>query len=228
MILRKILMLDDGNISESIEGITRKLRREGIQIQIEVLNPQDQKFKKETSSGNFEIDFEKIKHEITENHSSIKYDVVACDFNFASDKLNGYELIRWLINQSSSNNFVFRKAKFVCYSSEENKFKDHIVNNNELIKLIKLNIHAFYQRRNIVDDISALVKKINNQFSMSNHLETRLNEMPDLKFQNIYPNFKNKTLYEISEEINKDTHHGQAFQKYFVDLTYAHILELNK
>ena len=63
---------------------------------------------------------------------------------------------------------------------------------------------------------------------MSEHLKTRLNEMPDLNFQNIYPNFKNKTLYEISEEINKDTHHGQAFQKYFVDLTYAHILELNK
>lgn len=228
MMLKKILMLDDGNISESIEGITKKLRREGIEIQIEVINPQDPKFKTENSSGNFEIDLEKIQNEITENHKSVKYDVIACDFNFASETLNGYELIRWLINHSKSNNFVFKKAKFVCYSSEENKFKDHIVHNDELIKLIKLNIHAFYQRKNIVDDISTLVKKINNQFSMSEHLKTRLNEMPDLNFQNIYPNFKNKTLYEISEEINKDTHHGQAFQKYFIDLTYAHILELNK
>ncbi|AYA03193.1 hypothetical protein BEN74_10360 [Acinetobacter sp. WCHAc010034] len=228
MILRKILMLDDGNISESIEGIERKLRREGIQIHIQVLNPQDHKFKTEVSSGNFEIDFDKIKKEITENHKSIKYDVVACDFNFSSDTLNGYMLIQWLINIANTNQFPFRKAKFVCYSSEENKFKDHIIHNDELIKLIKLNIHAFYQRKNLVDDISALVKKINNNFSMSEHLKMRLNEMPDLKFQKIYPNFKNKTLYEISEEINKESHHGLSFQKYFVDLTYAHIIELNK
>lgn len=228
MILRKILLLDDGNISESIEGIERKLRKEGIQIQIEVINPQDHKFKTEISSGNFEIDFDKIKSEINEHHKSTKYDVVACDFNFASKTLNGYELIRWLINQSKSSHFVFRKAKFVCYSSEENKFKDHIIDNEELFKLIKLNIHAFFHRQNLVDEISALIKKIHSNFSISEHLKNRLDEMPDLEFKNVYPPFKGKKLQYISEQINQDSFHAKEFQKYFIDLTYAHILDLNK
>ena len=228
MTLRKILMLDDGNISESIEGIARKLRREGIEIQIEIINPQDHKFKTETPSGSFEIDFDKIKNEINEHHKAITYDVVACDFNFASNTLNGYELIRWLINQSNSQHFLFRKAKFVCYSSEENKFKDHILDNDELFKLIKLNIHAFYHRKNLVNDITALVKKINSNFSMSDYLKIRLEEMPDLEFKNVYPPFKGKNLQYISEQINQDSHHAKKFQKYFIDLTYAHILDLNK
>lgn len=228
MKLRKILMLDDGNISESIEGIKRKLRKEGIEIIIEVINPQDHKFKTELSSGTFEIDFNKIKKEITEHHKSTRYDVVACDFNFASSTLNGYELIRWIINQSNSSHFLLRKAKFVCYSSEENKFKNHIIQNEELFKLIKLNIHAFFHRQNLVDEIAALIKKINSNFSISEHLRSRLEEMPELEFKNVYPPFKGKNLHYISEQINQESFHSKEFQKYFIDLTYAHLIDLNK
>ncbi len=227
MILKKILMLDDGDISQTIENIRGKLRRVGFDISVDVINPQDFIFKSQMG-GKLEIDFDKIKNHINDNYKNEKYDIVACDFSFSSEKLNGYDLIRWVINNSRSSGFKFRNAKFVCYSGEEDKFKEHIINNNELIKLIKLNIHAFYKRDDLVDELSVLVKKVADNFSASEYFKCLLEQEADREFKNIYPNFSGKKLGEIANEIDSDTYHGKEFQKYMAELTYAHILELNK
>lgn len=227
MILKKILMLDDGDIGQTIESIRAKLRRIGFDISVDIINPQGSEFKSEIGDK-LEIDFDKIKTHITENYKDIKYDIVACDFSFSSNTLNGYELIRWVINTSKSGGFKFRNAKFVCYSGEEDKFKEHIINNDELIKLIKLNIYAFYKRDDLVNELSSLVRKMAESFSASEYFKALLEQESDREFKNIYPQFNGKKLGEIASEIDNDSHHGVAFQKYMADLTYSHILELNK
>ncbi|MHC6803357.1 hypothetical protein ACYTR9_23740, partial [Vibrio antiquarius] len=153
MNIKKILFLDDGNINQTITNVRTKVKRFGFDIDVDILNPQDQKYKTNFEDG-IEIDFDKIKEDIKLTYKDKKYDVVACDFSFSSKKLNGYELIRWVINESKSSNFMFKKAKFICYSSEENKFKRHIIDNDELTKLIKLNIYAFFKRDNLVSDLT--------------------------------------------------------------------------
>lgn len=223
---KKILFIDDGNVEQIIASVTQKVRREGIELIVEVINPQSSKYLS-CVGVDYKIDFEKIKDDIDNNFSTKVFDIVACDFNFANDDLNGYELIRWIINQSKSKGFSFRNANFICYSSEENKFCEHIIKNEELIKLIKLNIHAFYKREHLVGELVALLKKINTEFSMSKHMQELLENEPDRVFRNIYPNFKSKTLAEIAKEIERGSHHGKEFQKYLIELTYAHILELN-
>ncbi|MCG9597771.1 hypothetical protein L1D15_13700 [Vibrio sp. Isolate25] len=227
MNIKKVLFLDDGNINQTITRIRDKVKRLGFDICADVINPQDQKYKS-NFDGVIEIDFSKIKKDVTDNYKENRYEIVACDFSFASEKLNGYELIRWVINESKSSNFAFKKAKFVCYSSEENKFKEHILRNDELTKLIKLNIHAFYKRDNLVNDMSALLKKINSEFSMSEHLATMLEDEPQRVFNNVYPPLKGKSFNEIASEIQKDSHHGQRFQKHLSELVYAHIIDLNQ
>ena len=220
-------MLDDGDISQTIERIRGKLRRIGFDILVDIINPQDQKYKSQVGDK-LEIDFDKIKSDISSNYKNHKYDIVACDFSFSSETLNGYELIRWIINSSRSNGFKFRNAKFICYSSEDDKFKEHIINNNELIKLIKLNIHAFYKRDDLVNELSSLVKKLAESFSASEYFKNLLEQEENREFKNIYPQFIGKKLGEIAQEIDNDSHHGIEFQKYMTELTYAHILELNK
>ncbi|HHP0395823.1 hypothetical protein [Acinetobacter baumannii] len=224
MTLKKILMLDDNNVDLITTNIKSKCKRLGIDVEIFILNPKDSKFICQTTG---DIDPSKVKEEITQLHKNIKYDIVACDFNFASQSLNGYELIKWLINESKGKKFSFKKAKFICYSSEEDKFTQQIIANDEIIKLIRLNIYAFYKREKLVSEISTLINNIHNNFSPSEHLQQKLNESPDLVFKYVYPPYKGKTLNQISDEIEKDTHHSREFQKHIIDLTYAHIIELN-
>ncbi|HBC7430872.1 TPA: hypothetical protein KEY68_003166 [Providencia rettgeri] len=224
MKLMKILILDDNNIEQTIDRITTTLKRFGIELHVDIINPQNHIFKGE----NNDIDFLKIQKHIEENHKNKKYDVISCDFSFSSESLNGYLLIKWIINSAKSKNYRFKNAKFICYSGEENKFKDFVLKNDEIFKLIKLNIHAFYKRDNLSEELTGLLKRISENYSPKSHLVELLNKEPEKKFQYIYPKFEDKKLGEIASEIDRDTHHGIEFQKYMTELTYSHILELNK
>lgn len=225
---KKILFIDDSDISENIGTITRKLKAKGYELQAEILNPKDQRFQEQNdNTGKLEANFNKIKEELKESHFSIRYDVVACDFCFANDQLNGYEVIKWLINKSKTDRATIRKSLFVSYSGEEEKFTDNIIKNHELIKLIKLNIYAFFTRTNLSDELSKLLLRETEILNLSNIIRDELEKHSNYEFKNIYPKFEGRSLGEVAREIENDSHHGIAFQKYMVELTVAHILDLN-
>lgn len=224
MTLKKIFMIDDNNVDQIITNIKSKSKRKGIDVEFFLLNPKESQFIDPTTN---DIDPLKVRQSVIDNHKNIRYDIIACDFNFLSNSLNGYELIKWLINVSKGENFSFKRAKFICYSSEEDKFTQQIIRNEEIIKLIRLNIYAFFKREKLVQELTTLIYNLHNKFSPTEHLQKRLNESPDLEFKYIYPPYKGKTLNQISDEIDCDTHHSREFQKHIMDLTYAHIVELN-
>jgi len=49
----------------------------------------------------------------------------------------------------------------------------------------------------------------------------------DMKFSTGYSNFLGKTLGEIADEINRDTHHGKRFVAEIIEKAVAHMIELN-
>jgi hypothetical protein len=226
---KKVLFIDDGNLDEIITRTTQRLKREGYTLTAVIVNPQDQAYQiKQKDSDNFHIDFTELKSVLSGEHCSVGYDVVACDFNFANDPLNGYDVISWLINDSKSKKLRIRKAKFICYSSEEHKFSANFKNSKDLIKLIKTKIDAFYKRDSMSNDLPALLLKKEETINLSNHFKELLEENSDLVFKNTYPKFENKTLGEIATEIEKDSYHGNEFQKFLVELTIAHLIDLNR
>ncbi len=229
MKLKRILFIDDSSeIKGNIDTINLKLRKKGYELEAHILNPKEHKFQKRNDvTGKLEADFDKIKSELKEKHFPIRYDVVACDFCFANDVLNGYEVIKWLINTSNGDRATIRKSLFVSYSGEEDKFTSNIINNHELIKLVKLNIHAFYTRPILSNELAKLLIKEDDILNLSNVIRDELEKHKDYEFKNIYPKFNGKSLGYIAKEIENDSCHGIAFQKYMVELTVAHILELN-
>jgi len=229
MKLKKILFIDDGDISSNIETITRNLKNKGFEVQANILNPKEQRFQIHNEESNqLEADFGLIKAELSEKHFSIRYDLVACDFCFANDKLNGYEIIKWLINTSKGQKATIRNAIFISYSGEEGKFTKNIIENHELIKLIKLKIHSFYTRdNNLSNALSKLLLKEAETLNLSNIIRDELEKYADYNFKNIYPKFQGKTLGDVAREIESDSHHGMEFQKHMVELTVAHILDMN-
>jgi uncharacterized membrane protein YheB (UPF0754 family) len=229
MKLKKVLFIDDSKeIFGYIETITRKIKSKGYELQADILNPTDLKFQVlNHSSGKLEASFPKIKDELTQAHFSQRYDVVACDFCFSNEELNGYDVIKWLINESNGKRATIRKSLFVSYSGEEDKFTNNIIKNHELIKLVKLKIHSFFTRTSLSNELSKLLTKEDEVLNLSNLIRDELEKHSDHHFKSIYPKFEGKSLGEVAREVESDSIHGIAFQKYMVELTVAHILDLN-
>jgi uncharacterized membrane protein YheB (UPF0754 family) len=225
---KKILFIDDEDVSENIITIRRNLKRAGFDLQTTVVNPRCEEFLyRNDETGKLETDFRKLQDSLIQNNFPIRYDVVACDFNFAKDPLNGYEVIRWMINTSNGEGATIRKALFVSYSSVEENFTENIIKNDELIKLIRLKIHSFYSRPRLSNELSKLLLKEAQNLNLSDQIRDELERYKEYTFKNTYPKFEKKTLGEIALEVEKDSHHGMEFQKYIIQLTIAHILELN-
>lgn len=225
---KKVLFIDDDDVSDNIDTITRNIRSSGYELHATVINPIDQYFlRKNPDSGLLEADFSVLKAELETNHFSLRYDVVACDFNFSKDPLNGYDVLKWIINTSNTKRATIRKSLFVSYSSEKDKFVENFLNSDELIKLIKLNIHSFYNRPQLSRELSRLLLREAQSLDLSNLIRDELEKYKECKFKNIYPKFEGKTLGDIAIEVENDSYHGMEFQKYMIELTVAHILDLN-
>lgn len=231
---KKVLIIDDGDITNIIGKLASNLHQKGIRLDLEKIDLGDHKYKKLVQSDDLNkpneylLDFESIKTDILENHMNTKYDLVACDFNFSNDTLNGYEVIKWIKNTAEGNNKRIKKAKFISYTSEEHKLKDHLFRNEDIGKIFRLKLDDFFTRANLADRAASLLIKENKSANISNYLTSELENYSELKFNSVYPKFENKTFSEIAHEIDKETHHGQEFQKTMIDLTVAHMIDLNK
>ncbi|MBL1386685.1 MAG: hypothetical protein COA35_018655 [Colwellia sp.] len=224
---KKILIIDDGDVEQIVQRITAKLRRKGIELQADILNVNDVQFKKNDGEGQI-IDFEKIKRELKKVYFPKRYDIVLCDFSYGHDPLNGYEVIKWLINESKNQKAKLRHSIFISYSSEEDKFKREIFDNQSLIKLIRLDIHDFYDRDKLTENIPRLIVKLDKALNYRLHFISMLEHNPDFVIKNGYPPFCGKKLKDVAKEIELESEQGQEFQKELFQLTYAHIVELNE
>ena len=54
-----------------------------------------------------------------------------------------------------------------------------------------------------------------------------LSEYSEHSFQSVYPQFRGKTITDVVREVENETHHGQQFEKLFIELTVSNILKLN-
>jgi CheY-like chemotaxis protein len=224
---KKILIIDDGDVEQIVERITSKLRRKGIYLEADVLNVSEVKFKKSSTEGQV-IDFDKIKQELQNEYFPKRYDLVLCDFSYGDDPLNGYEVIKWLINESKNKKVKIRHSAFISYSSEEEKFKQEIFDNQSLKRLFKLDIQDFFDRTRLAEDVPSLIIKQDKILDYKLHFISLLEQNPDFVFENGYPPFSGKKLKNIANEIEKDNDQGREFQKELFDLTYAHIINLNE
>lgn len=136
-------------------------------------------------------------------------------------------LLKWLKNESQSKRYRFRKAKFCLYSAEQDKVVNLFDTPEKVKALIKLRIDDFIDRDRIPEELIQIFTKDNDVFSFQEHIIKYLYKFPDLKFNSVYPKFKDKTLSEIANEIDKDLPNGIAFQKALTELTIAHLIDLN-
>jgi hypothetical protein len=229
MSLKKVLFIDDGNVDEIIKKLNKNLKRQGFTLSENIINLELQEFKKksEENDNKLILDFSKIKKYINENYINESFDLIACDYHYANDPLDGYSILKWIKNESRSKKHRIRRAKFVLYSSEGDKFAKKTNSVDDISKLIRIRFDDFLKRENLATDLTKLLLTQNSNFDFLNAIIKELDKYPDFKFKSVYPKFKGKTLVEIAQEIDKDLPNGIDFQKNLAELTIAHLIELN-
>jgi hypothetical protein len=228
MSVTRLLYIDDNRIDSQIENLRKKLKRSGFDLDETFLNLNDEKFKKRDENQKVVLDLKKIKEYITENYSQENFDIIASDYDYSDENLDGYQLLSWIKNQSKSQKYRLRFAQFCLYSAEQDKVVEQLNSPDKIKKLVKLKIDDFIDRNNLANDLFSLFIKPKEKYSYSKHLIDYLEKYPDLVFNNVYPKFKGKSLSEIAHEIDKDLPNGIDFQKNLVELTIAHLVDLNK
>ena len=73
-------------------------------------------------------------------------------------------------------------------------------------------------------DLIYILKK---QIPLEVTIEKKLREQGDLEFRHGYDKFIGKSLKEIADEINRDSHHGNKFTQEIIERGIAHMIKLN-
>lgn len=227
MSVKRLLYIDDNKIDSQIENLRAKLKRQGYELNESFLHLNENFMMKDPQTGETILDKAKIQSHINENYINDNFDIVASDYDFKDKNLDGFELLKWIKNESVSKKHKIRKAKFCLYSAEQDKVAKIFNTPEQVKKLIKLRIDDFIDRTRIPDEITQILLAPQNSYYFKDHLINYLEKFGDEKFKSTFPKFKGMTLAEIAHEIDKDLPNGIEFQKYLVELTVAHLIEIN-
>lgn len=227
MTVKRLLYIDDNKIDSQIENLRIKLQRQGYELKETFLHLNESFMTKDPQTGESILDKGKIQTFINENCMNENFDIVASDYDFKDKSIDGFELLKWIKNESSSKRHKLRRAKYCLYSAEQDKVAKEFSTPEQVKKLIRLRIDDFIDRTRIPDEITQILLAPQKSYYFKKHIIAYLERFGDEKFKSVFPKFKEMTLAEIAHEIDKDLPNGIEFQKYLVELTVAHLIELN-
>lgn len=227
MSVKRLLYIDDNKIDAQINNLRKKLKSQGYDLNETFLHLNEDFMIKDEKTGETSLDKGKIQAFINENFMNENFDVIASDYDFKDKSIDGFELLKWIKNESSSKKFKLRRAKFCLYSAEQDKVAKEFSTPEQVKKLIKLKIDDFIDRTRIPEEITQILLQPQKSYYFKTHIIQYLEKFGEEKFKNTYPKFKDLTLSEIANEIDKDTPNGIKFQELLAELTIAHMVKLN-
>lgn len=226
MELINVLFIDDHDISTEIQRLRKALSKRQIHLQETMVRVSDSQFKSTNPKDNtINIDEVKLKTYFKDQLFNQKFDVIACDFDFADAKYNGYQLLAWLINTANqAPKAKIRHAKFVFYTSNTGSFSE--IASKDVMTLLRLKIEKLINRPHITEQLTKLICEMKDEVNLLNEFKGILETHATKKFKSTYPKFKDKNLGEIFTEIEEETHHGKRYQKALLEQAISHMIEL--
>ncbi len=226
----RILFIDDNNIEDEIERIKRTSSRRGIRIESDVVNIDDDKFRDIVNKGEFDVanlNSQKIFDYIeSQGYQNIAYDVVACDFNFSDEYLDGYQFLTKFINRANDSRHSIRNAKFMFYTGDVHKLEK--VAASDIRRLLRSKIESIVDRSNLPDQMIRIINKIIVDIDPKKMVVSFLEQYKDLQFNSTYTDFKGKKLSEISEQIQDGSDKGSEFLENLINLSMAHLITMQE
>jgi hypothetical protein len=138
--------------------------------------------------------------------------------------VNGYDLLSKLLSKARNEKSRLRKARILFFTGQVKKLKEVVV--DDIKGFIKLNVYSIIDRPHLVLNFVRLSNSIGQEMSLESMFLEHLEPHKDKIFKNTYPQFYGKNIFYIMDEIEKESHHGRQFLNTLVELTVAHMINL--
>jgi hypothetical protein len=230
--VRRCLIIDNEDQIDNFDTIIREGQQKNVKIecfQFNVGSP----FRQDLLSEGM-IDIQKVIAVIKSEFKGMSFDIIAFDWDYEDDFIDGVELIRQFKHHK-----IFPKTPKMLYSGllmeRVRGYVDNYANpdnkNNfndlwkKLFPLISLEIVNFVLRDAYEKEIAAFLSK--THFDLNKLIIDELIKYPDLRFEDVHPRFKGMPLSEIIDLIETDPSLGDLFFKEIVERCIANMIELN-
>lgn len=223
--IKKCIIFDNEDQSESIEKLIRIGKEHGIDIECEQFNIGSTELTEVLTDGR--IDINKVVIEYKKKFKNIIFHLSAFDWQLDDDNIDGVELIR----QLKANKILTNTPKII-YSGLLNDILSSLILKTEdknrtkkLSSLVNNDIRGFYEREKYEIDIINFFSSDTESLDLI--IEEVLRKFPDLVFKNEFVNkkFNGKTFLEIAEFIENYEHIKNDFKKEIISQVISYLTE---
>lgn len=227
---RNCLLIDDemGRQKRIFEiSVATPLKRDGIKVNLNPIDTTEKQIQTEE-----QIDQDKLKKFIEDAIRQKKVDVVACDYELASDVINGIGVIKLVKGMR-------KKVPIYLYSGKFNKIIGDIIEKykptepesiescvREIKQIYGLGIKDFLDRDDYPSQIVGLLKK--QEDTIDDIFSKKIREYDSLVFKSCYPDFRGLNLGEIADHIDSESHQGDAFLDELIEQSVAYMVKTNQ
>ncbi|MBC8487565.1 MAG: hypothetical protein H8D45_16160 [Bacteroidetes bacterium] len=217
------LFVDDNLQRDVIDNIPPRAKVKGLNVTCYEFNPTDREFQ----NKDLDIDFEKVKQVLQDNWQHRKLDLIACDYYFGDDNVNGLSIIEFIrtFNQ---------KCPIILYSGNLVKIIADILQGyngrnpqplvDKLKKLFRANIADFIDREDYTNDVITLLKETPLEMIIAD----KLMEYADYEFKSGYLAFKGMKLGQIAKALRNNAPQAGEFKQEIIEQAIAHLIALNE
>jgi len=230
MLKKHLILIDDQNQKATLKQLSKKLKRDEIELIHEHINPTTSEFMIfNPITDKQEPDKQKIINKIESISYFLWADTIALDYNLITGHLNGFDLAIEIRKLGYK-----KKKQIILYSSGINDAIDSILKVDkkiDKIKMIKWLVEGNIKFATRGSDFTSVVIehiKAQPKFDFDEEFTAWLHKYSSDKFINCFPAYDEKTLGEIAKEIEQDTPQSQQFRKVMTEQLFSILLKINE
>jgi len=228
---KNCLIIDNEDQSDEIEGIVRKAKNKGFNINCYQFNVGSTS-REDLLNDAKAIDLTKVISAFDNEFKGIPFHLIAFDWQLSDETTNGIELIRQFQHHGIRKNtpkFLYSGVLKEQIASMLQEFRDGKRQENQVVNwlnsLIRTPIVDFVDRPEYADTIVSFLEKSHDPLEF--HIESELRKLKDFEFKSVFPEFAGKKYGDIADIIEADYQKGNQFKKEIINQLISYLTAIN-
>lgn len=226
MVQKHLILVDEQSQNERLERISESLKKDGIELIYEEINPND--YSKRLESGDSSFDKDALMSKLKSINFLSHLDIFATDYNLVGDELKGEDLIRMLYEL-----LPYYRNKVIVYSAQIEEVITNIIKRADgfeqqimMLKLLAQNeINYLSSDGEFENKIKQLIIK-EPELTIDSRLADSLCALDNENFKCIIPEYTDKRISEIGKMLLTKGEEAIALRRSITEHIMANITSI--